>query len=328
MEQKIYIMAPANFASGGPLLLHQLAFKLRAKGFNAMMVYYNISNKPSPVHEYYQDFDIPYTKKIEDLNTNSLIVPETSISFLNKYIYIKKFIWWLSVDNFFITNPKKRRFSIKSILGLKQKNTPYEFDQESDHQHWVQSYYASEFLNSKLVKTSYPLSDYLDSVFIKDSLNSNNINNKKNIVAYNPKKGNEITKKLIEKAPNICWSPIENMSPNEVKNLLSESKVYIDFGNHPGKDRIPREAAICGCVILTNKAGSAAYQQDVFISDEFKFDYKSGDEDLIINKINEIFTDFEKNNKKIQPYRDIIIGEELRFENDLQKIIDIFFDKR
>jgi len=36
---------------------------------------------------------------------------------------------------------------------------------------------------------------------------------KKDIVAYNPKKGIEITKKIIKKCKNINFIPIENMNP-------------------------------------------------------------------------------------------------------------------
>jgi len=33
-------------------------------------------------------------------------------------------------------------------------------------------------------------------------------------------------------------------------------QVYIDFGHHPGQDRLPREAVQCGCVVITGKRGS------------------------------------------------------------------------
>lgn len=53
---------------------------------------------------------------------------------------------------------------------------------------------------------------------------------------------------------------------------MSKSKVYIDFGNHPGKDRIPREAAISGCIVITGKRGAAAFAEDVCIPETYKFD--------------------------------------------------------
>ena len=52
---------------------------------------------------------------------------------------------------------------------------------------------------------------------------------------------------------------------------MMESKVYIDFGNHLGKDRIPREVA-SGCCIITGKTGADKYKEDVYIGEKFKFD--------------------------------------------------------
>ena len=85
---------------------------------------------------------------------------------------------------------------------------------------------------------------------------------------YNPKKGIEFTRQLIEAAPDLNWVPLENMSNEEVRGKLKTSKVYIDFGDHPGKDRFPREAAISGCCVITGKRGSAAYD-DVPIPEDF-----------------------------------------------------------
>ena len=39
--------------------------------------------------------------------------------------------------------------------------------------------------------------------------------------------------------------------------------IYIDFGHHPDKERLPREAAIHGCIVITGLCGSAANSQDV-----------------------------------------------------------------
>ena len=40
-------------------------------------------------------------------------------------------------------------------------------------------------------------------------------------------------------------------------------QVYIDFGHHPGQDRLPREAAACGCLVVTGTRGSAGFHADV-----------------------------------------------------------------
>jgi hypothetical protein len=60
------------------------------------------------------------------------------------------------------------------------------------------------------------------------------------------------------------------MSKYQIIELLKSSKVYIDFGNHPGRDRIPREAAILGNCVITNLKGSAGFYNDITINKEYK----------------------------------------------------------
>ena len=60
------------------------------------------------------------------------------------------------------------------------------------------------------------------------------------------------------------------LSPEQVQAMLKKAKVYIDFGGHPGMDRIPREAALAGCIVVTNREGSAAFRQDVPIPSQYK----------------------------------------------------------
>lgn len=116
----------------------------------------------------------------------------------------------------------------------------------------------------------------------------------------------EFTKKLINSAPDLTWIPIENLTTEGVKNLLCESMVYIDFGNHPGKDRFPREAAICGCCIITGKRGSAKYFEDIPISDYYKFDEDESLIPQIIDKIRFCLTNFEEESLNFKEYKDFI----------------------
>ena len=70
-------------------------------------------------------------------------------------------------------------------------------------------------------------------------------------------------------AGRLDWVPIENMTPREVGELLASAKVYVDFGEHPGRDRIPREAALAGCVVITGTRGSAGNGIDIPIPSEY-----------------------------------------------------------
>ena len=127
----------------------------------------------------------------------------------------------------------------------------------------------------------------------------------------------------MKKTPNIKWVAIENMTTEQVKELLLKSKVYIDFGSHPGKDRFPREAAICNCCVITGKKGSAKYYEDVPINDEFKFDDKLSNIDKIIDKINLCLSDYDNQIKKYQGYREFIKSEKSKFQEDVRKIFKI-----
>lgn len=314
MSKKIYIACPANVATGGPELLHQLCHKLRKKGYISYMYYYG-RKSANPVHERYEKYKTQFVDYIEDNKNNIIIVPEVNINLLKKFKNIKKSIWWLSVDNYFISKNSKRN-KIKTIFGL--LNFDY---REKDIIHLSQSQYAIEFLKDSGIKEKniYYLSDYLNSIFIEESKNNTKFE-KKNNVLYNPKKGYEFTKKIIDRSKDLNWVPLENLKPEEMSNLMMESKVYIDFGNHPGKDRIPREAAISGCCIITGKRGSAKYKDDVYIEDEFKFNDSEENIDSIISKINYLIENYENETKKFDLYRDRISKEEIVFEKDIDKI--------
>ena len=146
------------------------------------------------------------------------------------------------------------------------------------------------------------------------------LSQKQDIVVYNPKKGSLFTKKIIDAAPNIKFVPIIHMTRDEVIKTLQKAKVYIDFGNHPGKDRLPREATILGCCVITGKRGSARYYEDVPILETYKFEDKVENIPMIIEKIKDCFENFEKRHGDFDKYRKVIKEEHSRFVSDLKQV--------
>jgi len=317
---KIYVACPGNVATGGPELLHQLVYELNKLGKRAVMFYYE-KTENNPVHNAYKHYNNPYVDLIEDEEYNIFIVPEVVTGMIYDYQKVQKVIWWLSVDNYYkrFNSDNKIKEIIKKILYKLGYFNVYRFDKKENVFHFVQSEYAKQHLLLKGISEIEFLGDYLNKYFIEKQ--SKNINiDKQNIVIYNPKKGIEFTEKLIDYAKDIKFVPIENMTREEVAELLSSAKVYIDFGNHPGKDRIPREAAISGCCVITGKQGSAKYYEDVAIDDEFKFDDNEKEIPKIAKKIEEIFNNYEVNAKKFDFYREKIKNEQSEFINDIKKI--------
>lgn len=308
-NSKIYIACPANYASGGPELLHQLCHTLRSKNLPVYMYYYSSKKITQYIHDAYTNYNIAYVTEITDDPNNILIVPETKTKIALRYKHLKKIVWWLSVDNYFYNtgNTKdKLKNKFKMIFNFNRLKNPKIL-------HFYQSYYAKDFLikNGFHSENLFYLSDYLNDAFIEEC-QSTDYSKKENIILYNPKKGFEVTEKLMDNAPDLNWVAIENMSREQVIALLKSAKVYIDFGNHPGKDRIPREAAIAGCCIITNMRGSAAFDEDVRISSEFKIN-ENQNISFITQKIHNCIDNYETVIQSFESYRDFILQEHQTF---------------
>ena len=141
-----------------------------------------------------------------------------------------------------------------------------------------------------------------------------------NKILYNPKKGYRFTKEIMKKAKELEWVPIQNLTTWQVKELLLQSKVYIDFGNHPGKDRFPREAAMCGCIVITGRRGSAKFYNDVPIDDKFKFKDSKKNIEKIVTKVRECLDNYDTQIKEFHDYRKYIRNEKEQFNKDVDTV--------
>lgn len=319
----IFVACPGNTVTGGPELLHQLVHELRKLNIKAFMYYYDTdTTEPAPAYKVYNN---PVSPLPIDAPQNLLIVPEVKTELLSKFPNSQKAIWWLSVDNYYKSFPDEwilRKWSKRLLewLALRPERFIIEAHAERRIHHLVQSHYAQQHLLSNGIDRNsiYYLSDYLNSHFILSQSSDNS--NKKDIVVYNPKKGSAFTQKIIESCPHIVFKPIENMTREQVSHLLSEAKLYIDFGNHPGKDRIPREAAISGSCIITSKSGSASYYKDLPIDSTYKFDSCASEIPRIIATIIDCLDNFELHSPRFDTYREMIRSEQEKFRSDVRSI--------
>lgn len=325
-----YLLCPANKKTGGTELAHQLVQELNRNNVKAYITYYYWDKFPEPVNPAFREYVSEY-KKIQDIvddSKNVLLVPEINWLELNKYSKIQKGIWWMSVDNYvknagFMGAWRINGF-VKALKALiKGHVSLFTKDFDKNVEHFYQSEYAHRFLEDKGINNSMKLSDYVNDSYLVQTEASERENN----VLYNPKKGIKYTKKLIKAAPELNWIPIQNMTTGQVKELLSKSKVYIDFGNHPGKDRFPREAAISGCCVITGRRGSAAFYDDIPIGDAFKFQGKDSDISAIIDKIKECLDNYDEMSKHFEKYREMIKKEHEWFREDARKIIKLSKEK-
>ncbi|MHB8304113.1 MAG: hypothetical protein ACYDC6_15050 [Acidobacteriaceae bacterium] len=345
-DTKVYILLPGKGEAGGSELLHQLVYTLRTHLNIDASLYWPFDATSNPIAEAYVNYNNPIVYSIEDTTNNTLLYPEaySIASYVAGQRNINKVMWWLSVDNFYISMMLGSRVNFffhkcaNKLCGLLRKEPVYDLFMAMQeripkltknlredrmarqaHFHFCQSFYARNLLTVAgfPAEQLFYLSDYLNEDFLKTKTS---LSGKENIVAYNPQKGFSFTKKIIKYGSGVTFIPLINMSRKQMIETLQRAKVYIDFGNHPGKDRIPREAAILGCCVITGKRGSAAFYDDVSILEEYKFDDKEVSIHRIISKVKDCLENFEERYKDFEHYRRVIKDEPSKFIVDLKKI--------
>ena len=326
----IYIACPEKLATGGTELLHQLYYEIKKKTDKVRIYYYNYSNNGDPTAERFKKYNVNYVKTIKNAE-GTMILPEIATELLNNNTNMKKMVWWLSVDNYY----KSFNYPKKSIKGIFKKiyriitnfeNRKKVNFQDDNITHLVQSNYAKYFLMDKNVSDIEFLSDYLSDIYLEEKVEYNS-KNRKDQVLYNPKKGIEFTQQIIRQATDIKFIPIQNLTQQGVIDLCKSSKVYIDFGNHPGKDRLPRETALLGCTVITGTKGSAKFYEDVKISEKFKFEDREDNIPKIINQIRNNIKNYDKEIEKYGKYRQMILSERKKFKSDVNKIFDKYLNQ-
>ncbi|KFF63528.1 hypothetical protein IW01_19525 [Pectobacterium brasiliense] len=315
---KVYICCPGNAITGGPELLHQFVDTLRNMNVDASILYY-----PFDINYKQPDNYAHYNIKISNFNdidtTNSVvIVPEVATRYIRFFTKATVCVWWLSLDNYFPAHPDLWSSKIRYIISIIRK-TRYPIYKMRKLINITQSEYARLYLEHRGI-SAITVTDYLNDAHLNTNFDNST---KKNVIVYNPKKGIEITQQLISKNKDFNFIAIENMTPKQVGDLFKESKLYIDFGSHPGKDRLPREAAIAGCCIITGRKGSAANEYDVPIPTRFKLDdHIEIDNDSFRKIVNEIFSGFEEQSKLFISYREKIKNEPTCFKRQVAKFVE------
>lgn len=351
----VYVYSLTGIVTGGCELLHQLVGFLNDHGREAYIVYegFGLIGNKEQVLKPYKNYNVKVATYVPDTENTIVVLDEGFLYLASQFKKATLLFWWLSVDNFFldpIQMPfvswvdmsqwgckhllhaiKVRLHYMKArIIGKDGNNLPWYpiFSLKQLAQKNIISAYQSEyarlFLQNNGFKNLYPLSDYINTDFL--TTQDGGKSQKENIVLYNPKKGYEYTRKLIEADSSIKWVPLINMTRDEMKNTMHKAKVYVDFGNHPGKDRIPREAALCGCCIITGTRGAAGNDVDIMIPSHFKFDERKTDIKEIISTIHNLFVKYDILKKELESYRNKILKEKLAFENECKNIIDVLFN--
>lgn len=290
--KKVYIFNLPNIVTGGPEALFQLSHEMLEMGVDCRTHFFGHAENPidKEFSSYRCNWDVPL-----DLDEDTLcIIPEVATALIGHPFFSKPkmAIWWLSVDN---NNNAFSDFRNESVLHLYQSN------------------YAMNHLRKSGVKEMCILFEPInDSYFDYPKLE------KKDKVCYSIK-GEAIGLAMQKALPEYEFVMLKGMSRDEVKQHLAESKLFIDFGHHPGRDRLPRESVTLGTCLLTSRKGSAALQSDVGIPTRFKF--YTDESHKIKRAIQECLDDYSLVSEEFEPYRDVIRKEKAVFIQHIEKLL-------
>lgn len=296
---KIYIACLKNLVTGGIELLHQLCHELNTYADIDAYIWFE-DEKDAIIPEPYKKYGNIVAINSRPSKDTVLIFPESWAKMLNedmfkdytKVLYLESVYWY----EHWIPKEQYLKFPEGTIF-------------------LSQSWYAYTWLKEKTGLEAIMVTDYLNDEYMSADLSKP----RKRQVLYNPKKGLEVTKRIMVELPNEKFIPIANMSVSEVKALMEESMLYIDFGNHPGKDRIPREAAMCGCCVITNRKGSADNLIDVPIPSEYKF--HECFMDLAISQMKFVLDNYNGCKYDFDDYREVIKNEKGWFKKGVEKLV-------
>ena len=180
-------------------------------------MYYAESNRLEPVDvdapQKYLKYKTTHVTDIREVENgdNIVIVPEAATAWISGIKNCKKALWWMSVDNYIHNTKEKDLPQIREYVDI----------------HLVQSKYAYEYVENAVgvseEKIMY-VSDYIGEKYLLDIPEVQRMD----IALYNPKKGLEKIKPVIENTSDFLkWIPLINLSEEDMIAYMHISKINL-----------------------------------------------------------------------------------------------------
>lgn len=330
VRPKVFVLYPRGLQTGGPEALHQLVQALNEVGVEAALVATPDTRELAEV-EAYRHYGCPLAEDVEDEIGNFVVAPETFVRHLARFKSAQTVVWWLSIDNSPLyfreklyerdSGPLKERFmtalrsytSQRTLLAKKAYRAMM-----ARSLHCTQSAYAWSHLFIREGIAASMLSDYtrLESFPIENTRIVERVGTP--TVAFNPAKGAATVAAMIRERPDLNWLPVQGMDREQVIAALTTADVYLDLGHHPGKDRMPREAALCGAVVIVAQNGAGAFYADVPIDSVCKVEASHEAVENAVVALDAVLVDLPTYRRRQDSYVSWIRDERERFELEVR----------
>ena len=181
----------------------------------------------------------------------------------------------------------------------------------------TQSYYGRSFVRRHLQREAFILTDYPRPI---PSIGE--LKRKPNLVAYNGAKGQWKIDDLRSRLPKVEFRPIQGMSREEVYQALAQSSLYVEIGHLPGRDRLPREAALLGTPTVMLARGAGFCWQDFPLGVDYRIPYTVDWADRMTPIIQAALDDPAVIRQRQEPFREWVAGEKERYDQALDQWVE------
>lgn len=272
-HKKIQVVCQRQLVSGGAESLHNLVLQLRGIGLRADLVYFpGVGVDEAKASNYFVDYGLLPTA-LDDSGETIIIFPETLCMEALKLKHAQAAIWWLSVDNFLRIKHGNFWDKWRYFKSVMRRERPFGgLSALRRLRHFSKCRYDEIFLGMHGIhfeRITGPISyRYIEASKCLDVW----LRQKKDLILYSPETPKSIITLVKNELPKVALVEMKGYPSNEMINLYRQAKVFMDFGNHPGQERMPREAALLGCFVITGSRGSASNEEDVPLPSGFKLD--------------------------------------------------------
>lgn len=305
---KVFHVCPSHIATGGTEGIHHLVSELDKNNDIDACILYVGTNLVNPQPVVYQKYHCRYVTKLPD-DYDVIIFPEVYANHVIDAPYRNKItvVNWQGVDVYDWNVPVNQRG-----LFLYNKKTI----------HVTMSEYGMNYLRNL----------GLNPIKIPDCINDDYLQpfdkeyERNNVVLYNPVqvKLTEFQKTVMQKCVDsgIQFRPLTGYTQEQLIDIFRHSKLYIDFGVFSGRERLPREAVMCGCCILTSKKGTAGYYRDNAILDKYKID----DVEIAIQMIDYILKNYDECKSDFNEYKRLMYQDKELYPKQVKELCNAFFN--
>lgn len=320
---RVLVVCPGNAMTAGPEALHQLVGELNRLGQAAAIVYHPFERAFETPAAYLQH-GAPVARYAQEPGT-LIVFPEIFTTLALRAAPADAAIWWMSVNNF--TGERygnALRDKLRYWKYVAKGRAPFGGVKALAHlRHFAQSDYARGFLAAHGV-ASEPLHDpipvYTEPAYLGRLPALLAGARRADRILYNPNKGAAITARLVAAYPEWDFRPLRGLDRTQLADAFLGAKLYVDFGHHPGKDRLPREAALHGCCVITAHHGSAANDVDVPLPSRLKLDVKApGFMQGFGEVAGQVMSRFDACSAELTAYREAIAKESQVFCDHIRK---------